>query len=163
MALFGGRRDVSLFNTIAREFIDDIANVEVGVYKISLENTPTNIYGESANKFYHPPVLINCLIKRSDQQTIDTDLGPDVNRELIFGFLKFQLEEKQLKPEVGDVILWGNDFYEINAVVENQLVLGKDPDNSLSTDTRNFGSSFSILCKTHFTKVDKLNLIQTRS
>ena len=45
MALFGGSRDISLFNSISKELINDIIQVEVGYYKFVLEKTTSNVYG----------------------------------------------------------------------------------------------------------------------
>ena len=47
--------------------------------------------------------------------------------------------------------------------VENQLIMGRDPDYAISTETANFGDSFSIIINTHLSRVDKLNLIPLRS
>ena len=62
MALFGGTRDINLFTTITRELMGDVITQQIAYYKIKLEETISNIYGEAANgKFYHEPVLLNSL------------------------------------------------------------------------------------------------------
>ena len=66
MALFGGSRDISLFNSISKELINDILQTEVGYYKFALNKTTSNVYGESQGKVYFEPVRIACLIKRED-------------------------------------------------------------------------------------------------
>ena len=163
MALFGKRRDIGLFNSIAKEFVNKIADEQVGYYKINLSTTPKNIYGESTSKFYNPPVLLKCLVSRSDQKTTsENNLVPDVNRAISYAFLRTALEESQIVPEVGDIIYWNGDYYEVDAVVENQLIVGKDPDFSLSESQQDFGSSFSLVCYTHYTRVDKLNIVKSR-
>ena len=45
MALFGGSRDISLFNTVSKELINDIIQTEVAYYKFALDQTKTNVYG----------------------------------------------------------------------------------------------------------------------
>jgi hypothetical protein len=40
--------------------------------------------------------------------------------------------------------------------------MGKDPDYALSSETTNFGSSFSIIVNTHISRVEKLSLIPLR-
>ena len=37
MALFGGKRDISLFKNISKELINDIIQTEVAYYKFALE------------------------------------------------------------------------------------------------------------------------------
>ena len=78
-------------------------------------------------------------------------------------FLKNELKEINLVPQVGDLLLFKNNFYEVDSRVENQFFMGRDPDYALSTETSDFGDSFSILLSTHISRVEKLNLIPLRS
>ena len=79
-----------------------------------------------------------------------------------FRFLKVSLKDINLVPEIGDILLFKNNFYEVDSRVENQLILGKDPDYAISTGTVDFGSSHSIILNTHLSRVEKLNLIPLR-
>lgn len=162
MALFGNRRDINLFTTINKELLWDVIEQQVGYYKINLSRTNSNLYGESDSKYYNPPVLIPCLIQRSDQDTVADDFGPDINRNLNFAFMKTDLIEANMIAEIGDIIAWGGNYFEVDSVVENQIIVGKYPDYSLSEDTDGFGSSFSMVCYTHFTRTDKLNIEKSR-
>ena len=63
---------------------------------------------------------------------------------------------------MGDILLFRNNFYEVDSRVENQLFMGKDPDYALSKETIDFGGSFSIILNTHISRVEKLNLIPLR-
>ena len=162
MALFGGSRDISLFNTISKELINDIIQTEIGYYKFVLEKTTSNIYGESMGKVFYEPVRIACLLQREDQAWSSDDFGSDVNQSLNFRFLKEGLIDINLVPEIGDILLFRNNFYEVDVKVENQLILGKDPDYAISTGTTDFGSSHSIILNTHISRVEKLNLIPLR-
>lgn len=162
MALFGRKRDVLLFTSIAKEFIQDIVEQQIGYYKIDLNKSNSNLYGESLNKTYKNPVLINCLISRSDQETSTSNFGPDINRAISFAFLRSELKDTQIVPEIGDIIYWTGNYFEVDAIVENQLIVGKYPEYSLSSDTDEFGNSFSLVCYTHYIRPDKLNLIKTR-
>jgi|TARA_R110001592_G_scaffold95936_5_gene275896 hypothetical protein len=162
MALFGGSRDISLFNTVSKELINNIIQTEVGYYKFVLERTTSNIYGESMGKMFYEPVRIAGLIDRSDQSWSSDDFGSDVNQTINFLFLKKELIEINLIPEVGDILLFRNNFYEVDSRVENQLIMGKDPDYAISTGTVDFGNSHSITLNAHLSRVEKLNLIPLR-
>ena len=163
MALFGGSRDISLFRTINEELLKDIIQTEVAYYKFALEQTTVNVYGEAPGKNYFEPLKIACLIDREDQSWASDDFGPDANQTIGFRFLKDDLKNINLVPEVGDLLLFRNNFYETDTKVENQLILGRDPDYAISTETTEDGDSFSILVNTHISRVDKLNLIPLRS
>ena len=91
MALFGGSRDISLFNSVSKELINDIIQTEVAYYKFALEQTNVNVYGESENKVYYEPQLFPCLITREDQAWSETDFGPDSTQQFTFAFLRADL------------------------------------------------------------------------
>ena len=162
MALFGGSRDISLIKNISKELINDIIQTEVAYYKFALEQTSVNVYGEAPGKNYYEPLKIASLINRQDQSWSSDDFGPDVNQIIDFRFLKQELVDINLIPEVGDLILFRNNFYEVDSRIENQLFMGKDPDYALSTETTDFGGSFSMIVNTHISRVEKLNLIPLR-
>ena len=162
MALFGGSRDISLFHNLNKELINDIIQTEIAYYKFALEQTQVNVYGEAPGKQYYEPLKIACLIQKQDQEWSADEFGPDVNQGINFRFLKTELKDINLVPEVGDLILFKNNFYEADAKVENQLILGKDPDYALATETTSFGDSFSVIINTHISRVEKLNLVPLR-
>ena len=162
MALFGKSRDISLFHTVNDELIKDIIQTEIAYYKFALEQTNANVYGESMGKNYYEPMKIACLINRDDQSWSSDSFGPDVNQSLLLYFLKKELKTINLIPEVGDIFLFRNNFFEINSKNENQLFMGKDPDYAISTETTDHGGSFSIVVTAHMSRTEKLNLMPLR-
>ena len=85
MALFGAARDISLLRTINRELMGNVISQQAAFYKFELEETKVNIYGEASGaKFYMGPVLLNCLIERTDQTNPDTDYGVDFEWKIQF-------------------------------------------------------------------------------
>lgn len=162
MALYGGSRDVSLFRHINKELINNIIEQQVGYYKINLDKTESNLYGESLSKTYNDPVLVNCLIERTPPTWRETDFGADVTQDITVRFLRDILVDIQLYPEVGDIVMWQDDYYEINGTIENQLVVGKDPSYSYSDDNTDFGSSISIIVTASFIRPEKLGITKER-
>ena len=162
MALFGKKRDISLFHTINSELLKDIIQTEVAYYKFALEQTVANVYGEAPGKNYYEPMKIACLINREDQSWSSDNFGSDVNQTVGFSFLKEELLTINLIPEVGDILLFRNNFYEIDNKIENQLIMGRDKDYAISTETIDFGESFSVLVSAHLSRVEKLNLVLLR-
>jgi len=162
MALYGGSRDISLFRHINRELINNIIEQQVGYYKIALDKTQSNVYGESLSKTYNDPILVNCLIERTPQTWTETEFGVDVTQDITVRFLRDILVDIQLVPEVGDIVLWQDDYYEVDGTVENQLVVGKDPSYSYSDDNTDFGSSISIIVTAKFIRPEKLGITKER-
>jgi hypothetical protein len=162
MALFGSSRDVSTFKGIARELLENVISQQVGYYKYMLEDTTINVYGEGKDRYYIGPVLINCLIERGDFSATSFDQSIDVNRPVTYRFLRDHLVDANVVPEIGDIIMYNELYYEVDNVNENQLILGKDNSYSYSDGLENFGSSFSIILTTHYTSADKLGINKQR-
>ena len=162
MALFGKIRDINLFHTINSELLKDIIQTEIAYYKFALEQTTSNVYGESMGKVYYEPMKIACLIDKQNQSWSSDDFGSDVNQTIEFKFLKYDLIKINLVPEVGDLLLFRNNFYEVDSRIENQFFMGRDPDYALATETSEHGDSFSIILNTHLSRAEKLNLIPLR-
>ena len=160
--LFGSNRDFDLLVNINRELLHDIVEQEILYYKIALNDTEFNIYGESLEKTYNTPVKLNCLITRGDQVVDIQEFGPDLGREASFAFLRPDLEDKVVVPEVGDIVLWHEDYYEVDTVRENQLFLGRDKSYNLTSATAGFGSSVSIVVDCHLTRADRVGLAEVR-
>lgn len=162
MALFGSARDIATFKIFTKEIVEDIVSQEIGYYKIMLSDTPTNIYGEATKKYFVGPVLIPCLIERGDFNMEEKDMTVDSVRAVSFRFFKDHLVEASVFPEVGDVIMYYEDYYEVNNVNENQLILGKNIDYVYSNGAANFGQSYSIILECHYASPDKLGITKER-
>lgn len=158
MALFGRSRDILLFNSVNRELLPDIITQQIGYYRVSLESSTTNMYGESTSKYLSEPALLNCLITRGEQTWSSDEWGPDVNRTLEFAFFRQDLVDLELVPEVGDYIFYYENYYEVDGVKENQYFVGKIPEYSYSEGLQNYGSSISIICSGHLVPADKLGI-----
>jgi hypothetical protein len=55
--MFGSSRDIDTFKIISKELVNDVISQQCGYYKVILQDTKSNIYGESQNKTYIGPVL----------------------------------------------------------------------------------------------------------
>jgi len=164
MALFGNRRDVNLFTTVNRELLRYIISQEVGYYKYKLNDTISNLYGEAAQtRYFTDPVLINCLISKVDQAWASMEYGPDVDHTLTVNFLREDLQDINLYPEVGDAFNYLDNYFEVDTVTDNQFVVGKDFEHAYSSDLTTFGRNFSITVTAHLIPSDKLGLSKERT
>jgi hypothetical protein len=162
MALFGSSRDISTFKGIARELLENVISQQIGYYKYMLEDSTINVYGEGVNRNYIGPVLINCLIERGDFNTVSEVQTIDVRRDVKFRFLKDHLVDANVVPEIGDIVMYNELYYEVDIVNENQFILGKDNSYAYSEGLENFGNSYSIILNTHYTSEDKLGIAKQR-
>lgn len=160
--IFGSRRDFNLFTRINRELLSDVIEQEILYYKLSLEDTQVNIYGEGLEKFFWEPVKLNCLITRGDQVISVDEFGPDLTRDASFAFLRRDLEDVNTVPEVGDIVLWHENYYEVDTVRENQLFVGRDNNYNFTSYGEQFGASISIIVDCHLTRADRVGITRAR-
>lgn len=160
MAIFGSARDMSLFRSVNKEMLHKYIDTEVLFYKLSLGDTATNIYDETSKKVYSTPVLIFSIVTLEEQAWSSDDYGMDLMQNATFGFLRDDLVDNNLVPQIGDVLEYKSGFYEIDTFKENQFVAGKDPDNWFGGSSH--GYNVSIICDAHLTRQSKLNIVETR-
>ena len=160
--LFGSQKDFNVLTRIGRELLKDIIEQEIGYYKIALAETQANIYGEALDKVYYNPVKLNCLITRGDQVVSNDEFGADLGREASFAFIREDLVDANTVPEVGDILLWHEDYYEVDTVRENQLFVGRDKSYNLTEYGSRFGSSVSIIVDCHLTRADRVGVTRAR-
>lgn len=158
MAIFGRNRDIDTFKIISKELVNDIISQQCGYYKVILQDTKSNIYGESQNKTYIGPVLFNCLIERGDYTAPVDEFGVDTTRDVKFRLLRDDMIDANVVSEVGDIVLYNELYYEVDNVNNNQLILGKDDQYAYSDGLENFGNNYSVVLVCHMTRADKLNI-----
>ena len=164
MSYFGRSRDISMFSNINNELLGQVIEQKVGYYQVILDETPPNIYGESLSKKYSGPVLITCLLERGDTTPLTDDFGMDVERKLTVRFFQPHLIKANVEPSIGDIILWNEDYYEVNNVNENQLVVGKDPLYAYTNENGvpDTGTSLSIILECFYTRPERVGLRENR-
>ena len=132
------QRDLNVFERVNKELIGDLREGKDGIinqqvvvlYKISVQDTMTNLYGEAASgKRFKPGVKFACLIDAADFDYNNDEFGPDEQQDASFHVLRQTLIDHSLVPELGDIIEWNWAQWEINAVNENQLVGGMQDNN----------------------------------
>ena len=94
MARFVQQKDLAFFEKISKELVDVVVQTTVEIFKLSLSETKTNLYGESLGKSYLPAVQCACLIERDESSIEYEGFGPDRAQNAEFRFNRFTLEEK---------------------------------------------------------------------
>lgn len=143
---FTSRRDYHTMLRINKELINVVVDTPVILFKLHQELTQTNSYGEATKKTWYTGVQVPCLINRSqsnpnpDMQTINFEQQSE------FQFLRQELDDRNIYPEVGDIIEYDFELYEINNINEIQQYAGRVEYNH------------SIICQTHLTRKSNLQL-----
>ena len=146
----------------------NIISQQCAFYKYRLKETVINMYGEaSGGKFFEEPVLLNALITVGDNTSPTSDLGVNFDWPVTFAFLRDDLTDANVHPEVGDVILYQESYWEIDNTNITQFFAGKDPEypyepNPLNPGLADFGYNVSVTCECHYVPADRLNLTRTR-
>ena len=123
------QKEIDLINSMNEELIDEVVGQSVDVYKLNIDNTDENIYGESTTKYYDVGFRVNCLIQFDEPEVNQDEFGADINSNIEIYFQRANLASGSLNfyPEAGDIIDWNNFYWEINGTTEPQLVAG-NPD-----------------------------------
>ena len=150
MAIFGGIRDARFLAAINSELINAIIDTEIEFFKLIVEATNSNMYGESDSKSYYDSVLLPCIITKEAKTSTMDDYGQTYTRTIQFGISRDLAERADVYPEVGDIVFWDNEYYELDNVDANQYFAGKNPDTWPNGDQ--FGYSVSIICDAHATR-----------
>ncbi len=150
MARFVTQRDFEFIQHITRELIDDTMDVGVVLYKIVVESTKINIYGESTTKPRYTPVKVNAIVNYNKNTTVAGDgFGLEQQQRVDFRFARRMLQEVKVYPEIGDILGYNNHYYEINNIQETQLIAGKP------------GFNTAIICVAHLTRRTSIDIEET--
>jgi len=142
MARFTLDRDIRFFEGISRELVDAVITTAVVLYKLVIENSKTNLYGESLSKTYYQGVECNAMIQREDTTATYEGFGPDRGQIVDFRFNRFSLKDSGFYPEIGDIIYHNDAYFEVDNVREDQLIGGRTGDQE----------HFSIICSTFMSR-----------
>lgn len=143
---FVSERDTQYFKHINNELVEEVIETPIILYKLNIVQTKSNIYGEAPSKAYHVGTQISAMISRQDKVPTTDGYIIDFNQTAVFSFLRTTCEEKDVYPEVGDIIEYDGSFWEINNAVENQLLAAQPFFN------------WAIICTTHMTRRSILQL-----
>jgi hypothetical protein len=124
---FISQKEINLFDVMNEELIDDIVGQTVDIYKVEIDETTANLYGESTTKYFGKGFRVNCLIRYNAPEVEQfQEAGPDTNSTIDLMFQRNNLASGSLNffPEAGDICDWNNWYWEIDGVTEPQLIGG---------------------------------------
>ena len=139
-------RDIEFFKSIARELVDDVVQNTIVLFKINMNETKVNIYGEAMNKTWYPGVEVFALVDKEPESVRYEGFGSETDQNVTFKLDRWMLEEKGIYPEIGDIINWNDGYFEVDNTNEIQLVGGQTYNN------------FSVVCSTFMVSKSNLNI-----
>jgi hypothetical protein len=143
-------KDLQLFRSFARELVDTVIENTCVLFKVNLNETKINLYGEAMNKTWHPGVELFVLINKEGQTAAYEGFGAETNQNIEFRFDRLLCEERNTYPEIGDVIYFDDAYFEIDNTTEIQFVGGLPGTNS--------DRNWSIVCSTFMVSKSNLNI-----
>lgn len=147
-------RDFNLVHSFNSELFSDLIQSLCTIYKLSPEETTTNIYGEATSekgKVYYPGKTIECLVEFSPSTTDYSEFGPDKKKLVNFRFVERFMQQSNIYPETGDIVFWDNQFFEVSNNIQEQYIGGQE------------GKQLSIICETFLVRLSGLNIVEDES
>ncbi len=164
MPKFFHNRDIDFIKTISEEVVDYVVEQWITLFKMSVGESKTNLYGESLGKVYHAPATLMCIVDREPQSIIHEGFGPDKEQAVTFAFNRQRLRTHEIPdvhtinnqlipaeaiqnsefgyPQIGDIIIFDNSYYEIGQVTQEKLIGGSPlafPSGSTESDDNRMG------------------------
>ena len=134
------------------------SNMSVGYFKINLESTVTNMYGESLEKWYYPPLELKCLLERGDYTNPDDEFGVGISQTLTVKITRESFEALNFIPEVGDILTDQERYYEVRDLNTSIITIpGTTAQNAGGGGTAGQILLYGLTC--YLTRITKLNIL----
>ena len=173
MPKFFNANDLDFIKTIAEEAVDYVVEQAITLFKVSVGETKTNLYGESLGKIYYAPANLMAIVDRNPTGVNLEGFGTDITQAVEFRFNRMRLRTETLPrlrdingtlipadaiqntqygyPEVGDIIYYDEAYYEIDNIQSTRLIGGQPKIYNQSTgefeDARMFMTAISHMVR----------------
>ena len=143
MPLFYTKKDIQLFDRINAQIVQNIIDTSVYLLKIVIQNNNQNIYGQTLSKRYQTPLRIPAIIQHQDIDTSNVQYGHQFKQKIIVKFNNNILIKYLANPQLGDIIQYNNNDYQISTIIRNKFIGG------------NINNNFSTICTCVYTSKSK--------
>ena len=137
----------------------NFAGMKVGYFKCDLDNTVANMYGESMEKWYYPPMEIKCLIERTALSYVDTEYGSDPTQNITISIPKLTVEQFNFTPEVGDIVVDRDRYYEVTSKDAQFYTAAGTPISAQSANAT--GNLIIYILNCSLTRMTRLNILES--
>ena len=124
--LFVGQREVDFFADITKELIKDVAGQKIYYYTIREDLSNVHeIYEESPQKIFNPPVEIEAMIEWQPSEVKTTNFGTETIKTITV-YLHFRdLLDRGITFKEGDYFSYGSYFFEATSIIYDKLIYGQ--------------------------------------
>lgn len=125
-SLFFGEREYKFFNDISQELVETVVCQQVKYYAVEEKLINAHpLYGETKNKIYREPISLYARVLYNEPEMSTGQFGID-RKYKIDVYLQKEILWRDLgtNPRVGDYIEWDGTFFEIQYVIEPQIIQG---------------------------------------
>lgn len=143
---FTSQQDYNLALHFNKELVNVFVDVPVVLYKLNIVASKKNVYGESTSKKWYVGVQVPCLISRQLNTAVKDGQTINIEQTAEFNFLRQELKDRNIYPEIGDIIDYNSLYFEIEQTNEIQLWAGQTMHNH------------SIVASAHLTRASGLQL-----
>jgi len=104
----------TLHKSLGRELIENLIKQEVLLYKMDIENTETNFYGESKRKNWLGPYTLYGRVQIADEDMVSQGGLPVISEgDMIFHVYNDILTEQGIDVVRGDFLYFREKYYEV--------------------------------------------------
>lgn len=123
--LFIGQREVDFMSDITKEIVKDIAGQKIYYYTVRADlSNVHDIYEESFEKIFNPPIEIECAVEWQPQELRTTNFGTDKILTVSVFLHHRDLLDKNIDFKQGDYFSYGQYFFEATSLVYDKIVFG---------------------------------------
>ena len=102
MPKFFNAKDLDFIRSIAEEVVDYVVEQSIVLFKVSVGETKTNLYGESLGKVWHAPAVLMAIVDREPNNVQYDGFGPDKTQAVEFRFNRQRLRTQTI-PKLRDI------------------------------------------------------------
>lgn len=125
MSKFITQKELAFIARVNKELIQKVIGQELLYYAILADKTQTNdLYNEAIQKVWSGPTKVNALVFYENSTEQVSSLPPDSKFNIDVYFHKYELQERNLEPRMGDFVRFGDITYEILSVTQPQIIFG---------------------------------------
>jgi len=181
MPKFFNSKDLDFIKTISEEVVDYVVEQAVTLFKVSVGETKTNLYGESLGKVWRKPSTMMAIVDREPININYEGFGADKQGTVEFRFNRQRIREESYAvpkvrdingtlvpteaiqnltvgyPEIGDIVLYDEIYYEVDNVREPQWI-GGSPEMYDKTTGQFVDASNTLIAACHMVRKSQVQI-----